>query len=422
MPTILGCIADDFTGATDLAGLLARSGVRVSLRIGTPNEPPQNPAALEVIALKCRTSPVNEAIAEVMEAYDWLKAAGAKHYFWKYCSTFDSTDKGNIGPIAEALMEAIGTEQTIYCPAFPENGRSTYMGNHFVGQQPLSESPMKDHPLTPMLDSNLMRLLKPQVRKPVGLVDHPTVAKGSESIATALFKLNDDGVSHIVVDAVSDHDLTAIAKAAGALPLMTGGSALAMPLPELYLKEGLLAGDTMRSSAPELANKSIILSGSSSAMTNAQVASHIANGMPSLQLDPIALAEGGQSEVLEWVRTQSFDSAPLVYATASPEKVKVAQDVLGVETAGGIIEDTLAKCALEARNAGARRFVVAGGETSGAVTKALEVTQLNIADEIAPGVPWTFCESGGHQIALTLKSGNFGSETFFADALSKLDS
>lgn len=421
MPTILGCIADDFTGATDLAGLLARSGVRVSLRIGIPSEPPENPAALEVIALKCRTSPVDEAVAEVMEAYAWLKAAGAQHYFWKYCSTFDSTDKGNIGPVAEALMHAIGTEQTIYCPAFPENGRSTYMGNHFVGQQPLSESPMKDHPLTPMSDSNLMRLLEPQVTKPVGLVDHRTVVKGARAIAQALDTLRDTGIAHVIVDAVSDYDLISIASAGRALPLMTGGSAVAMPLPQLYMEEGLLTGDTMRSSAPQLSPKSIILSGSSSSMTNAQVANRIASGKQSLQLDPLALAEDGQSDVLEWVRSASFEEAPLVYATAAPEKVKAAQEVLGVEKAGKIVEDTLAKCALEARDAGVRRFVVAGGETSGAVTKALEVTRLDIADEIAPGVPWTFCVSGGHQIALTLKSGNFGNETFFADALSKLE-
>ncbi|MEM1040958.1 MAG: nucleotide-binding domain containing protein, partial [Pseudomonadota bacterium] len=199
------------------------------------------------------------------------------------------------------------------------------------------------------------------------------------------------------------------------------GSAVAMPLPQLYMEEGLLTGDTMRSSAPQLSPKSIILSGSSSSMTNAQVANRIASGKQSLQLDPLALAEDGQSDVLEWVRSASFEEAPLVYATAAPEKVKAAQEVLGVEKAGKIVEDTLAKCALEARDAGVRRFVVAGGETSGAVTKALEVTRLDIADEIAPGVPWTFCVSGGHQIALTLKSGNFGNETFFADALSKLE-
>ena len=182
MTTHLGCIADDFTGATDLAGLLARSGAPVSLRIGVPEEPPSQTAPFEVIALKSRTAPVDEAVAECRRALAWLRQAGARRFFWKYCSTFDSTPKGNIGPVAEALMADLGTDQTIYCPAFPENGRSIFMGNLFVGRQPLSESPMKDHPLTPMRDSNLMRLLDPQVTKPVGLVDRLTVARGAEAI------------------------------------------------------------------------------------------------------------------------------------------------------------------------------------------------------------------------------------------------
>lgn len=170
MATFLGCIADDFTGATDLAGLLARSGFPVSLRIGLPTAPPSDGQAIEVIALKCRSIPVSDAIRDVMAAYDWLRDAGAQRYFWKYCSTFDSTEHGNIGPVSEALMTAIGTDHTIYCPAFPENGRSIYMGNLFVGDQLLSESPMKDHPLNPMRDSNLMRLLDPQTTRKTGLV------------------------------------------------------------------------------------------------------------------------------------------------------------------------------------------------------------------------------------------------------------
>ena len=189
MATILGCIADDFTGATDLAGLLARAGVHVSLRLGLPEAPPQDTAPFEVIALKCRTAPVSDAVAECRAALDWLRAAGANRFFWKYCSTFDSTADGNIGPVAEALMDDLGADQTIYCPAFPENGRSIFMGNLFVGQQPLAESPMKDHPLTPMRDSNLMRLLEPQVTRPVGLADRLTVAGGKAALGDRLAAL-----------------------------------------------------------------------------------------------------------------------------------------------------------------------------------------------------------------------------------------
>lgn len=416
MRTVLGCIADDFTGATDLAGLLARSGVRVSLRIGVPDSPPADPAAFEVIALKCRTAPVAEAVAETRAALSWLQAAGAERFFWKYCSTFDSTPEGNIGPVAEALMADLGAAQTIYCPAFPENGRAVFMGNLFVGREPLAESPMKDHPLTPMRDSNLMRLLGPQVTRPVGLVDRLTVAKGADALRTALSRLRVGGVAHVVVDAVANEDLTVIAKACCDMPLITGGSAVAMPLPALYAADGTLTATVPSMQVPDTDTRSIVLSGSCSAMTNAQVATYLERGAPAFRLDPTALAEQGARAALAWLSAQDLATAPLIYATAEPGSVKAAQEKLGVARAGALVEEALAACAVAAREQGARRFIVAGGETSGAVTKALGVTQLDIGAEIAPGVPWTFATSAGHRIALTLKSGNFGAEAFFADA------
>ena len=417
MTTVLGCIADDFTGATDLAGLLARSGADVSLRIGVPTAPATKAAAFEVIALKSRTAPVEDAVSEALTALKWLRAAGAEQFFWKYCSTFDSTSQGNIGPVAEALMEALGTDQTIYCPAFPENGRSIFMGNLFVGRQTLAESPMKDHPLTPMRDSNLMRLLEPQVTRPVGLVDRLTVARGAGAVRSEMAALQKDGVAHVVVDAVANDDLTIIAEACRDMPLMTGGSAIAMPLPALYGFDGVSSGATK----PDLGAGAVVLSGSCSAMTNRQVAEYIARGKPAFRLDPAELAESGPDAAMNWLATQDLSDGPLVYATADPASVKAAQDRLGVEKAGAIVEAALAASAVAARDAGARRIVVAGGETSGAVAKALGVDRLNIGPEIAPGVPWTFCQSGGHDIALALKSGNFGAETFFADAFSLLE-
>ncbi|MGJ8627910.1 MAG: 3-oxo-tetronate kinase [Sulfitobacter sp.] len=422
MATVLGCIADDFTGATDLAGLLARSGVQVSLRIGVPTEPPKDTGPFEVIALKSRTAPVAEAVAETRAALAWLRKAGAQRFFWKYCSTFDSTAEGNIGSVAEALMADLGTEQTIYCPAFPENGRSIFMGNLFVGQQPLSESPMKDHPLTPMGDSNLMRLLAPQVIKPVGLANRLIVAKGAGALRAELDRLKTGGVAHVVVDAVANDDLRVIAQACQDMPLMTGGSAVAMPLPALYLAAGILSADAPKAQAPKVADKTIILSGSCSAMTNAQVVEYILQGSAAYQLAPLALTHTGNGPVLAWLAAQDLSKAPLIYATADPASVKAAQEKLGVAQVGVLIEQTLAACAVAARDAGARRIIVAGGETSGAVTQALGVTRLDISAEIAPGVPWTFCTSDGHQIALTLKSGNFGTESFFTDAQAKLNS
>lgn len=421
MTTYFGAIADDFTGATDLAGLLARSGVQVSLRIGVPESPPSNTAPLEIIALKCRTSPVDEAVSETQAAFEWLRQAGAQKYFWKYCSTFDSTPRGNIGPVAEALMRALGIGQTIYCPAFPENGRSIFMGNLFVGEQPLSESPMKDHPLTPMKDSNLLRLLEPQVTAPVGLANRHAVAKGAQALRNRLAQLEADGVAHVVVDAVANDDLYIIADACRDMTLLTGGSAVAMPLPELWLKKGLLKQrDTNREHRFE-DGPAIVLSGSCSAMTNRQVAAFLSEGRPSLKLDPLELAENGEGSALDWLARQDLGATPIIYATATPDAVRKAQQKLGTERAGSLVEATLAACAAKARDLGVRRFVVAGGETSGAVTKNLGVAQLDIGTEIAPGVPWCFARSGNHDVAITLKSGNFGSEDFFAKALKVLE-
>jgi uncharacterized protein YgbK (DUF1537 family) len=421
MTTFMGCIADDFTGASDLAGLLARSGVRVSLRIGVPDAPPpKDTAAFEVIALKIRTEPVKDAVAQARAALTWLQQAGAQRFFWKYCSTFDSTAQGNIGPVAEALMQDLGVAQTIYCPAFPENGRSIFMGNLFVGEVPLSESPMKNHPLTPMTDSNLMRLLTPQVTQPVGLANRLTVAKGAAALANRMSQLNGQGVAHVVVDAVADADLEVIAQACRDMRLMTGGSAVAMPLPRIWSRAGLLPSEGIAPRTHSIGSRAIVLSGSCSAMTNAQVAAFLDKG-PSLQLDPLALSENGVQGALDWLAAQDEAATPLIYATAPPEKVRAVQERLGVAAAGHLIEDALASLARAAHDAGVRRFVVAGGETSGAVTQALGVSQLDIGAEIAPGVPWCYAQSGDHEIALALKSGNFGAESFFSDALAKLD-
>ena len=418
--TVMGCIADDFTGATDLAGLLARYGAQVNLRIGIPDAPPTETGEFEVIALKSRTAPVAQAVAEARAALAWLKATGAERFFWKYCSTFDSTSEGNIGPVAEALMADLGADQTIYCPAFPENGRSIFMGNLFVGEQPLAESPMKDHPLTPMRDSNLMRLLAPQVKGSVGLANRLVVEKGAAALQARLSALRADGVGHVVVDAVSDSDLVVIAEACADMTLMTGGSAVAMPLPDIFRAKGLLGAGSGVATAQVPDGGGIVLSGSCSAMTRAQVAAYL-DQADGFRLDPIDLAKNGPQAALDWLADRATGAPVIIYATAEPAKVAAAQHQLGREKAGEVVEAALAACAVAARNAGTRRFVVAGGETSGAVTKALQVDTLRIGPEIAPGVPWTFTQSDGHAIALTLKSGNFGAETFFDDALRLLE-
>jgi len=416
MTTVLGCIADDFTGATDLAALLARSGLPVSLRTGVPTEGTDNSAALEVIAFKCRTIPVNEALEQTRQALHWLRKAGAQRIFWKYCSTFDSTDEGNIGPVAEMLMAELGTRQTIYCPAFPENGRCVFMGHLFVGEQLLSESPMKDHPLTPMRDSNLVRLLSPQVHGRVGLANRLVVAKGPEALKTRLEQLGAEGVAHVITDAVSDEDLKTIAAATADMALVTGGSAIAGQLPRLYIDRGLVAAPADRVPAKMPKGGQIVLSGSCSAMTRKQVA-HYSGRSAALRLDPVALARDGAGAAEAWLRQRSADEPKLIFATAEPEEVREAQKNLGFEKASHVVEQALSQLARQAFDGGVRRFVVAGGETSGAITQALGITRLEIGPEIAPGVPWTFAEVEGERVALALKSGNFGAESFFEDAI-----
>ncbi len=411
MSGLFGAIADDFTGATDLAGVLARSGARVSLRIGVP-EGDGDSAPFEVIALKIRTLPAEAAVAQAKDAVTWLRAAGASRFYWKYCSTFDSTPTGNIGPVSDMLMAELETGQTIYCPAFPENGRSVFMGTLFVGQQPLAESPMRDHPLTPMRDSNLMRLLAPQVAGRVGLVDRLSVARGVDAVRVALRALAADGVAHVVVDAVADADLAVIAEACCDMPLITGGSALAMTLPALYGAAGVLADGGAAWTAPS--GPSLVLSGSCSAMTQKQVAAFAAQA-PGFRLDPVALAADGVGPVLDWLGAQA--GVPMIYATAAPDAVTAAQATLGRDRAGALVEEALAQIAVVARDRGVRRIVVAGGETSGAVTQALGIARLDVGPEIAPGVPWCRAQSGGVDMALALKSGNFGNEDFFATAL-----
>lgn len=417
--TLLGCIADDFTGATDIAGILARSGRHVSLRIGAPQGDASGEAPFEVIALKVRSAPLDSALRDCRAALEWLQKAGAERFFWKYCSTFDSTPKGNIGPIAEMLMDRLAVAQTIYCPAFPENGRTVYKGHLFVGDTLLAESPMKDHPLTPMTESDLVKVLTPQVTKRVGLAALDGVAGGTQTLRNRLSELAGSGIAHVVTDAVNDADLATIAEACRDMVLVTGGSALARTLPALWADDGRLSGHAKRFEPPVTAKRAIVLSGSCSAMTNRQVA--VYDRGPCLRLDPITLAREGSEPALTWLDQQSADSVPMICATAEPDQVRKAQAELGKDEAGRLVEEALADCALHAFSSGFRRFVVTGGETSGAVTTRLDVDRLDVGEEIAPGVPWCFSRRDGESIALALKSGNFGSETFFAQALDMLE-
>jgi uncharacterized protein YgbK (DUF1537 family) len=425
MSMLLGAIADDFTGATDLCNTLVRRGMRTVQLIDVPAPDAKvDDAEAVVVALKSRTIPAIEAIEKSLAALDWLRRAGARQILFKYCSTFDSTDKGNIGPVAEALMDALRTDFTLFCPAFPEAGRTIYHGYLFVGDVLLSESGMRDHPLTPMRDPSLVRVLQRQTRGNVGLVPEYDVARGPEAIRDAFASLNQAGFRHAIVDAIEDHDLEAIGEAAADFPLVTGGSGIALGLPQNFRRRGLLGQGSGADALPLIAGAAAILSGSCSEATRAQVA-YMRERRPVFAIDPIAAAGRNiAEEALAWAAPRLGDRPVLISATAPPEEVAAIQEALGRERAGALVEGLLAEIARGLVARGARRLVIAGGETAGAVVQALGVTGLRIGRQIDPGVPWTVSLPGGRgepALALALKSGNFGAPDFFLRAFSVLD-
>jgi uncharacterized protein YgbK (DUF1537 family) len=414
---ILGVIADDFTGATDVASMLVRAGMPTVQVLGVPDGP--LPAAdAVVIALKTRTIPAADAVAQSLLALATLQAAGARQIYFKYCSTFDSTAEGNIGAVTDALMQALGTDFTIACPAFPENGRTVFRGHLFVGDDLLSDSGMKHHPLTPMTDANLVRVLQAQTAQKVGLLRVDAL----RSVAAAkIAQLRADGVRIAVADAIDNIDLLALGEACVDMPLITAGSGVALGLPPAYQRRGGWSPSDSAAHLTAVQGPSAVLSGSCSQATNAQVARWMADGRAAIALDPLALHRGEQTAAA--LLSNALPLLPqgpvLLYATAAPESVKAVQAALGVEAAGAMVEDTLAALAQGLVAAGVRRLIVAGGETSGAVVQALGVPQLRIGASICPGVPWTEAAlpGSGEPMWLALKSGNFGGVDFFAYAL-----
>ncbi|WP_058974817.1 3-oxo-tetronate kinase [Pseudomonas syringae] len=417
---LLGCIADDFTGATDLANMLVRGGMRTVQSIGIPSA--EMAAGLDadaiVIALKSRTTPSTDAVAESLAALEWLRERGCEQIFFKYCSTFDSTAAGNIGQVSEALLEQLGSDFTLACPAFPENGRTIFRGHLFVQDQLLSESGMQNHPLTPMTDANLVRVLQAQTTGNVGLLRYDTVAKGVDSVRSKIAELRAEGVRMAIADALSDVDLYTLGEACADLPLLTGGSGLALGLPGNFRKAGKLR-DIDAAKQIAISGGEVVLAGSASVATNGQVAVWLEANRPALRINPLDLAAG--KPVVEQALAFARDAGQtvLIYATSTPDEVKAVQKELGVERSGAMVEAALGEIAKGLLNAGVRRFVVAGGETSGAVVQALGVQLLQIGAQIDPGVPATV-SSGAQPLALALKSGNFGARDFFAKALKQL--
>lgn len=410
---LLGCVGDDFTGSSDLANTLAKGGMRVTQYSGVPDRPAAAGVEAGVVALKSRTIPVDQAVRQSLEALEWLKAQGCRQFFFKYCSTFDSTPEGNIGPVAQVMAQTLGADRVIVCPAFPATGRSLYQGHLFVGDKLLSESGMENHPLTPMLDSDIRRWLRPQTSLGVGHVAAGTVGAGAEAIAAALAAERDAGRTLVVVDAIHDADLMEIGAAAADLTLVTGGSGVALGLPENFRRQGLLRGEGGGWTGAD--GPAAILSGSCSIATRGQVAAHDGPKME-ITAEAVMAGEISGETVAAWALAQ--DGTPLAYSSADPDVVRAAQAKFGKDRVAGAIEAVMGGAAKALVRGGVVRLVSAGGETSGAVVEALGVEAMEIGPEIDPGVPALKAE--GRDLALALKSGNFGAPDFFAKAVEAL--
>ena len=419
----LGCIADDFTGATDLANNLVRSGMRVMQTFGVPTAPLSSDVDAVVVALKSRTIPASEAIAQSLAALQWLQAQGAEQIYFKYCSTFDSTPAGNIGPVTEALMDALHCNFTIATPAFPDNGRTVFKGYLFAGAVLLNESGMQNHPLTPMTDANLVRVMQAQTQRKVGLIDHTTMAKGTQAITDKIKQLEADGVGVAIVDATSNEDLKTLGPALKGMALVTAGSGVAIGLPGNW---GLQAS-AKAAALPAPSGFQAIVSGSCSLATQGQVAHYIASGQPSWQFKPLnwtaqdvpAQIKADVAAALAWAEPLLSQGPVLVYATPDADTLQKVQAKFGREQAGEWMESALAQVCQGLQALGVKQWVIAGGETSGACVQALNITQMQIGPQIDPGVPWCFApqHTAGH---LTLKSGNFGTPDFFTKAMKVL--
>jgi uncharacterized protein YgbK (DUF1537 family) len=407
---MIGAIADDFTGGSDVAVALRREGLRTLLFFGTPSSDtvlPEHDAL--VIALKSRMTPAAEAVADSLKALDWLLAHGTTTTYFKYCSTFDSTPLGNIGPVLDALADRLDVPMVVMTPSSPEHRRTQYEGYLFVGDTLLSESPMRHHPLTPMTDSKLERLLTAQTAKSVGLVRHGVTRQGAESLRTALAAAAAQGTNYLFVDAVDAADLAAIGAAIGDARLVAGAAGLAGGLAAAV--SGRSTGTEARADYAALLSEgpAAILAGSCSARTLEQIDAVRRDGHPLYQLDPIADQDPQSlaTDALAWYDSVDPTVAPLIYSSVDPERLALIQETLGVQRSSEILEDATGRVARGLVERGVRKLIAAGGETSGAIVTALGIPGGLIGDEAARGVPWIFT-TGDHPLAVLLKSGNFG--------------
>jgi 3-dehydrotetronate 4-kinase len=428
MPLLFGSVADDFTGASDLADTLVASGLGTILLIGLPEggrlPAEATDAEAVVFALKTRSIQASEAVRQSLAAARLLRSAGCRHLYFKYCSTFDSTEAGNIGPVADALLDETREAFTIFCPAFPKNGRKIFNGYLFVGPVLLSESGMQNHPLTPMTDPNLVRVLQSQTRHKVGLIGFDAVNHGASTIRAEMQKLRGEGVRYAIVDAVDEDDLAAIGAAAldEGLVFTTGGSGLGGGL-ALGLRNPAESEKTRAAMKfPKVQGPAAVIAGSCSRATLGQIEHFVKADRPFFRVEVGSLLAGkGRvvAQALTWAKSRLGSEPLLIAASESPAAVAQHQQAHGREHVGHLIESALAEIAHGLVTAGVRRMILAGGETSSAAVERLEIRTLRIGPTIDPGVPWTF-SLGNDPLALALKSGNFGAPDFFTSAFNKL--
>ncbi|WP_142850399.1 3-oxo-tetronate kinase [Telmatospirillum sp. J64-1] len=410
---IIGCIGDDFTGSSDLANTLAKGGMRTVQFNGIPDAPAEADIEAGVVALKTRTAPVEQAVAESLAALRWLMAQGCRQYLFKYCSTFDSTPEGNIGPVLDALARELKASRAIVCPAFPATGRTVYNGHLFVNDRLLNESGMESHPLTPMTDPDIRRWLGLQTKEPVGHVLYREIAKGARAIEAALDEQAQKGARYIVLDAVSDEDLEAIGRAMARELLLSGGSGIALGLPKNFAREGAEA--VPEQSWAGRKGPVVALCGSCSVNSRRQVAYH-AERHPARSVAADDVMAGLDADALaDWAVAQAAEGrVPLIYSSADPEVIRRAQDSHGKARVAESIENLFARVSQRLRDRGVEKIVTAGGETSGAVVSVLGAKAFHIGPEIDPGVPAVSVV--GENLVLALKSGNFGGLNFFEKA------
>ena len=425
MAILLGSIADDYTGASDLANTLTKNGLRTVQTVGIPDPTLALPDVdAVVVSLKIRSVPAPDAVTAATRAERWLRQRGAGHVLYKICSTFDSTDACNIGPVTEALSEAAGGGSVLVTPAFPETGRTVYLGHLFVGSQPLNESPLKDHPLNPMHDANLVRVLARQSRNAVGLVDLTAIAAGPDAVKARLDALRTAGVTIAIADAIFVRDLETLGEIALETPVSTGASGLGLGLARALVRSGRISsgGATTADAIRPVGGLSAIVAGSCSKATLRQL-DVAERSMPVLRLDPERLLAGPDeiATAISWAGDRISAGPVVIAASAAPETVSRLQSLYGREASGHAIETATSIITAELVQRGVRRLVIAGGETSGAAVDRLAIPAFLIGPEIAPGVPVlrTVGNAQGDML-LALKSGNFGGEDFFTAALAMM--